>query len=123
MVAQNSWKTQDIDGQEVRFTHAPIADTTDSTVHIMGTLELDGEWHDVVAEIVVTATGASTEHKVEARPTAEVRRRRHGDLDRRALSRGAHRAHARGRRCVVPREGPLAAARGPSSRPESDNTP
>jgi len=74
MVAQNSWKTQDIDGQEVRFTHAPIADTTDSTVHIMGTLELDGEWHDVVAEIVVTATGASTEHKVEARPTAEVKR-------------------------------------------------
>jgi len=65
MVAQNSWITQDIDGQEVRLTHANIEDSSSSMVHLMGTLELDGAWHNIVAQVVVTATGVATVDQLE----------------------------------------------------------
>lgn len=53
-VAQNSWTKVDIEGQEVLFTHGTTR-AGDVHVHVMGTLELDGAWHNVVAEIETDA--------------------------------------------------------------------
>ncbi|BDZ52574.1 hypothetical protein GCM10025867_48150 (plasmid) [Frondihabitans sucicola] len=51
MVAQQSWTTLEIEGQEINFTHKFDEASAEAAVSFMGTLELDGASHDVVAEL------------------------------------------------------------------------
>lgn len=51
MVAPQSWTSLEIEGQEINFTHKYDEDSAEAEVSFMGTLELDGAMHNVVAEL------------------------------------------------------------------------
>lgn len=73
MTRHNLWETIDIDGMEVRFTHDYRFGHGDTTVTLMGTIELDGAWHHLVATVIddgLTVDQLSIERADKQRVTA-----------------------------------------------------